>query len=203
MVLGSVDIGRPRSIPPFYPALLWSLLFLFGLRVVGQAAVAFLHVEFLPPMSAWYSGLLSYPRLLAAQVVIVVLYAKICLDLTRGRGFFAVPRRWLGDGLLAFGSFYLAAMVTRYAVRMAEFPGERWSGGSIPTAFHWVLAAFLIVVGAYHRQRTKPRPDLGPAECVRAWPRRAGSIAVLVGAACGAVWLGYMLAPLPPPAVGG
>jgi hypothetical protein len=202
MALRSVDTDRPRSIPLLYPALLWFLLFLFCLRIVGQAAVAALHVEFLPPMSAWYSGLLPYPWLLAAQVVVVVLYGKICLDFTRSRGFFATPRRRLGGGLLAFSSFYLATMVARYAVRMAQFPGERWSGGSIPTLFHWVLAAFLMVVGAYHWQWTKPLPDIGPTRRVPDWLRRTPWIVGLIAAGGCALWLGYLLAPLPPPAFG-
>ena len=55
--------------------------------------VAFLGVTFLPPMEEWYSGLLPYPYLLPTQFLIIFLFGKICLDLFRGHGFFAVPRR--------------------------------------------------------------------------------------------------------------
>jgi hypothetical protein len=56
---------------------LWLLLGLFVLRVMGQALVAFLDVEFLPPMEAWYSGLMPYEVLLPSQIVIVAVMAKI------------------------------------------------------------------------------------------------------------------------------
>jgi hypothetical protein len=41
--------------------LLWVLLFAFCLRVFGQMLVAFAGVYWLPPMEAWYSGLMPYP----------------------------------------------------------------------------------------------------------------------------------------------
>lgn len=52
--------------------LLWALLGLFILRVLGQAL----------------SGLMPYEVLLPSQIVLIALMAKICLDFTRGRGFF-------------------------------------------------------------------------------------------------------------------
>ena len=63
--------------------LLWALLTLFVLRVAGQAMVAFWGAPWLPPMERWYSGLLPYPLLLPAQIVIIVLMAKICSDSRR------------------------------------------------------------------------------------------------------------------------
>jgi hypothetical protein len=116
--------------------------------------VAFLHVSFLLPMEEWYSGLIPYRWLLPSQFLIILLYSKVCLDFTRGQGFFATPHRALGVGLLWFGSIYFAAMVVRYVVRMSLYPDERWLGGSIPIFFHWVLASFILLVGRYHL-----RPD--------------------------------------------
>ena len=58
---------------------------------------------------------------------------------------------------LSIGSVYLAVMVLRYAIRMSLYPSERWTGGSIPIVFHWVLAAFILVLGAYH-WRSFPAP---------------------------------------------
>ena len=126
-------------------AVLWILLFLFVLRVAGQALVRFAGVDFLPPMEKWYSGLMPYPYLLPAQAAIVLLYGKVCVDITRGTGFFGRPRRGLGRGLVVFGSVYLAAMI----VRIFVFP-EHY----IPTVFHWVLASFLLVAGRHHLQKT-------------------------------------------------
>ena len=88
------------SIPRHYFWLLTTLLFLFCLRVLGQVLVAFFGVTFLPPMEAWFSGLLPYPELLTSQILIILLYGKICLDFARGRGYFVTPRPRLGINLL-------------------------------------------------------------------------------------------------------
>lgn len=138
-----------------YAAWLWLLLGLFCLRVGGQLVVSLVPVSFLPPMEEWYSGLVPYGPLLVAQTLIILLYGKVCLDFTRGRGYFVVPQRRLGIGLLVFGSLYLAAMILRYVIRMSLYPDERWTGGSIPIFFHWILASFLLLVGQYHWSRTR------------------------------------------------
>ena len=39
-------------------------------------------------------------------------------------------------------------MVARYAITMTLYPERRWLGtGTIPIVFHWVLAAYLYVLG--------------------------------------------------------
>lgn len=177
-----------------HAAILWLLLLLFILRVVGQVLVAFFDVGFLPPMARWYSGLLPYPWLLASQAVIILVYGKVCIDFTRGHGFFVRPRRRFGVALLAFGALYLGVMLARYGIRMGLYPGERWTGGSIPTFFHWVLAGFLLVLGSYHWRESRgpgqPGAHLGPVS--------AGMAVILALALVLAA--GYALAPLPPPA---
>ena len=145
--------GSPRRLAP----LLWLLLGLFVLRVAGQALVACCGVGFLPPMTAWYSGLLAYEYLLPAQLAIIAFMTKICLDFTRGQGFFARPRRFFAVYWLAFGCIYLAVKVLRYPVQMVLLPESRWLGGTLPIFFHWVLAAFVILTGLHHRR--------GLAEC--------------------------------------
>jgi hypothetical protein len=124
-------------------AILWLLLALFVLRVVGQLLVALGMAPFLPPMEAWYSGLLPYEPLLVSQLVIIGLFAKICVDVTRGEGYFARPHRWLDRPLRIFGWLYVSAMVLRYALTMR---------GIIPVSFHLVLAAFLLVLAGGQRR---------------------------------------------------
>jgi hypothetical protein len=135
-----------------YARWLWLLLFLFCLRVLGQVLVAFWQVPFLPPMAEWYSGLLAYPWLLSSQLLIIVLYGMVCVDFTRGTGYFVEPSARFGRTLLIFGSVYLGAMVLRYIIRMAFSPDQRWFGGTIPIFFHWLLASFILLVGRYHRR---------------------------------------------------
>jgi hypothetical protein len=95
-------------------------------------------------MQAWYSGLMPYEYLLPAQLLIIVLMGKICVDFTRQRGFFYEPQKLFATAWLWFGYAYLAAMLAR-----AVFVWDR----PIPIVFHWVLAAFVITVGLSHRRR--------------------------------------------------
>ncbi len=123
--------------------LLWALLGLFVLRVLGQALVAFAGVQFLPPMQAWYSGLMPYEFLLPSQILLIVLMTWICIDFTRRRGPFYEAQPLFAVYWLYFGWIYLIAMIGRFV----------WFGLSIPVVFHWVLAAFMIAVGMSHKKR--------------------------------------------------
>jgi hypothetical protein len=112
--------------------------------VLGQVLVAFFDVRFLPPMEAWYSGLMPYEYLLPPQIILIAVMTKICIDFTRERGWFFNKNRFLGTVWLWFGYLYLAAMIAR-AVFLWDRP--------IPIVFHWVLAAFVITVGLSHKRR--------------------------------------------------
>jgi hypothetical protein len=187
--------GTQRVAARGVAALLWIFLVLFCLRVAGQALVVFFDVPWLPPMAAWQSGLLPYPWLLLSQIVIVVLFARISLDVGRGRGVFSEPRAWLGAAMLAFAVPYLLAMLVRYGVRMSLYPGERWVGGSIPTVFHWVLAGFLLTSGHHHWRRANPATRAGVRTRLARGPLLAAAVAILALA----LWGGAYLARLPPP----
>ncbi len=126
--------------------ILWLLLLLFAARVGGQVLVAFFGVTWLPPMERWHSGLMPYPVLLASQILIIALMIWICVDFTRGRGFFVRPRRAFAVHWLWLGWIYLGVMLVRFFIQ----------GPTIPVFFHWVLAAFMILVGLWHRRRLRP-----------------------------------------------
>jgi len=137
-----------------YAMWLFLLLLLFCFRVAGQMLVAFADVTFLPPMQEWYSGLLPYRYLLPAQFLIILLFSKVCLDLFRETGYFATPRQRMGKPLTIFGILYLETMIIRYILRMWLYPQERWTGGSIPIFFHWVLAAYVLVLASFNSSET-------------------------------------------------
>jgi hypothetical protein len=124
--------------------LLTILLALFIARVVGQLVVLLFHPAWLPPMEAWYSGLMPYEYLLPSQIVLIVVMTKICVDFTRQQGWFFERKKVLATEWLWFGYVYLAVMLAR-AVFLWDHP--------IPIVFHWVLAAFVITVGLSHRRR--------------------------------------------------
>ena len=135
--------------------ILWILLVIFILRVIGQILVVLNLQDFLPSMEEWQSGILPYPYLLILQIAIIIFYGKICLDFSKGRGFFAIPQKRLGKGFLIFGTMYLFAMFLRYILHMAFHPELRWFGGTIPIFLHCVLATFLILVGNFHWRHSK------------------------------------------------
>jgi hypothetical protein len=110
---------------------------------LGQFLVAFFDVQWLPPMERWYSGLIPYPALLGSQLLIIGLMATVSAQFTRRSGWFYEPKRLLGLPLLVFGAIYLAVMLGR-----AVLVWDR----AIPIVFHWVLAAFVITVGSWHRR---------------------------------------------------
>ena len=122
---------------------LWILLGLFALRVLGQLLVVAGMAPFLPPIDEWQSGLLPYPALLASQILILVLLITVCVQFSRGRGYFVGHHAWLATPLWVVGWLYAIGMVVRYALLRRDI---------IPVMFHIVLASFLLVVAHHHRQ---------------------------------------------------
>ncbi len=176
--------------------LLWVLMGLFCLRVLGQVLVEFLRVGFLPSSREWFSGLIPYPELLASQILIIALQAKIGLDFTRQSGWSYRPRHLAGLLLLPFGAIYLTAMIIRYVLRMGLYPHERWTGGSIPIFFHWVLALYVITVGVHHWRQSRPVQSTAPASLWRRLLRGGLQLAVWTLVASGlAAWVFYLLLP--------
>jgi hypothetical protein len=136
--------------PAAYAPWLWCFTSLFALRVLGQVVVVIFHPRWLPPMEQWYSGLLPYPYLLPAQILIFALMVAIDRHVAAGSGFFARCRPRLGRWLMGLSYVYFLGMVVRYVVRMTLHPDQRWLGGTIPIVFHCVLAAYLFTYGHYH-----------------------------------------------------
>ena len=153
-------ISQRRDVRWSCAVAMWTLLGLFVLRVTGQVLVAFLDVKFLPPMSEWYSGLLPYPILLPVQCVIIALFARICIDITRGHGTLAYASEQIGTFLTWFSAIYAVSVLTRYAITMSIHPDRRWLGtGTIPIVFHLILASYLFVWSRYHRVIGRPLRD--------------------------------------------
>jgi hypothetical protein len=121
--------------------ILWLLTGFFFLRVLGQALVAFGHVDRLPAMPAWYSGLLPYPILLPIQILILLVQITIDVDFSRGRGMFVRPRPRVGRALRWLSYLYALSMLVRLVVTRSH---------PIPIVFHWVLAGYLFTLGHFH-----------------------------------------------------
>jgi hypothetical protein len=116
-------------------ALLTALLALFIARVIGQVVVVVARPRWLPPMEAWYSGLMPYRYLLPSQIAIIALMMMMIRQVAIG----VPPHRSLALGIFIFATIYAGAMVVRFFVRRHPL---------IPILFHWVLAAFLFTYAA-------------------------------------------------------
>jgi hypothetical protein len=122
--------------------ILTALTLLFLARVAGQALVVFAGVTWLPPVESWYSGLLPYPVLLPAQLVILTVQAIVDHAAWTGRPWLDRPRPRAARGLRQFAYVYAVAMAVRWAVTGTH---------AIPVLFHWVLAVYLLVLAGLWR----------------------------------------------------
>jgi hypothetical protein len=122
-------------------AVLWVCVGLFLLRVLGQLEVVLIAPAWLPPMEQWYSGLLPYPLLLPAQILLLMLMSGLVVNEMR-RPCDGQRRDWLRIASLV----YFSAMVLRLIIQFARGADNVIDAGGIPIAFHWVLALFLLVL---------------------------------------------------------
>jgi hypothetical protein len=141
--------AAPRVVTPASPAawVLTALTLLFLVRVVGQALVVFAGVRWLPPVESWYSGLLPYPVLLPAQIVILAAQAVLDRAAWTGRPWLVRPRPRAARRLRWFSYAYALAMAVRWVVTGTH---------AIPVLFHWVLAAYLVTLAGLWRPAAAP-----------------------------------------------
>ncbi len=133
-------------VPSSRVVLLWAALGLFLLRVIGQVEVWLLAPAWLPPMEAWYSGLLPYPLLLPAQILLLMGMAVLAHVQTSPRCGNYAPSKRATAVLRSVAMLYFGGMALRLAVTVRNHGGEFYLHGGIPIAFHWVLALFLLVL---------------------------------------------------------
>ena len=134
-----------------YAVLLGVLTLVFAARVLGQLLVAVFGLGFLPPMDAWYSGLIPYPALLPIQIAILAIQLEICRELWVGAGAVSVSRPLLGHALAWVSLVYALTMVVRFVITSATLPEAGRFGNTIPIVFHWVLAAYLWILSRHLR----------------------------------------------------
>jgi hypothetical protein len=138
---------RRRLTPRSHTAawLSWSCVLLFAARVIGQIEVLLLAPGWLPPMQAWYSGLLPYYLLLPLQIVLLMAMSIVAWNRRVRTGRFAAARPRTAAALRHLACLYFAAMALRLLLNVIDNGADFWLAGAIPVAFHWVLALFLLV----------------------------------------------------------
>ena len=145
-----MPLDKKRELLRKYAIVFWILLGFFVLRVFGQILVEFFNVSFLPPSKFWMSAYVSqilgdyhYPVLLVAQIFAIGLLLKVCVDFTRGHGYFTEKSKWKRMILYAGIVYFVSMAVVRPIIE---------GGISIPSVFHGVLATFAIIAGIYYRR---------------------------------------------------
>ena len=134
-----------------YSLLLGILSLTFAARILGQLLVAVFSVGFLPPMEAWYSGLIPYSALLPIQLAILAIQFEISRELWVGAGAVSVPRPRLGRALAWVSLVYFLTMVARFVITSVMLSEAGTFGDTIPIVFHWVLAAYLWILSRHLR----------------------------------------------------
>ena len=117
-------------------------------RVAGQFIQVVAPVGFLPPLASWQGSNLPYPVLFAAQVGILVLIGWVYRRMATGRRVMA-PR--MAVPVIALGAIYFVVMAVRLVLGLTTMADIKWFASPIPTTFHMVLAAAVMVMGIHAR----------------------------------------------------
>jgi hypothetical protein len=130
-----------------YAPWLWLLLGLFAVRVLAQPIALRVDSPLLPRFESWHSGLLPYPLLVFTQVLILLWLARTAWVFSTGA---VSPHAQFGIVMIVIGGVYFAAMVMRLLLGATVLAGDRWFASPLPTVFHLVLAAYLLLYGHFH-----------------------------------------------------
>ncbi|NOT24758.1 MAG: hypothetical protein HOP16_01535 [Acidobacteria bacterium] len=135
-----------------FAPLLWLLAGLFAARVLAQPAALVIESPLLPRFESWHSGILPYPVLLLSQVALLVWLARTAFVFRTGN---VVGSFWVARVAIAFGAVYFVVMLARLLLGLTLLAHVRWFASPIPTAFHLVLATYLLVFGYVHASHAR------------------------------------------------
>ena len=125
----------------------------FLFRVMAQLLQALWPLDVLPSFESWHSATLPYPLLLASQLAILAVQVWLIVVIARHS---LRPRRQVGLALLVVGSLYFTFMLFRLIAGVTFFAHLPWFQARLPTIFHLVLAAFLLVLADFHLRFARP-----------------------------------------------
>lgn len=123
----------------------WLLVALFAARVIAQPLS--LVVSSLPTFESWHSAALPYSVLLVSQLVILAILGWATYRMTIGA---INAGRTFGVAVMSFGAVYFLVMIARLVLGLTIFSNVRWFASPLPTAFHLVLASWLLLYGHLH-----------------------------------------------------
>ena len=125
------------------------LLLIFLGRVTAQLWQYAWPTDALPPFSAWQSGALPYPILVASQFAIIAVGLWLIIRIAQGK---LGAHKRIGAGVLALGVLYFGFMAFRLVAGLTFLKESPFFGVLLPAIFHLVLASMLIIVGLHLRR---------------------------------------------------
>jgi hypothetical protein len=123
------------------------LLALFVVRVIAQPLSLIVDSPLLPRFESWHGGVLPYPVLVLAQLLIIAWFARTAWRFSKGN---VTPHRRRGVWVMAFGVVYFLTMLARLILGLTVLRESRWFTSYLPTFFHLVLSSFLLLYAHYH-----------------------------------------------------
>lgn len=126
---------------------IFCLLSLFIFRVAAQFIQLIYPLECLPSFDKWQSGALPYPLLLFIQLLIIIFIFMQGKKFINGQ--VKINLR-IGKTYLWLGLLYSILMLFRLLAGLTVAADHYWFSAKMPTFFHLVLAACLILIGYYH-----------------------------------------------------
>lgn len=148
----------------YFPWML-GLAGLFVLRVLAQLVQALHPLSFLPPFQVWHGAILPYPLLVAFQIAVMSVLARV---LWRVRTDAISPSPWKYRTCFSLGGIYFAFMGFRLFAGLTFLADHPWFSRSLPAFFHVVLATFILMLGHYiYKKGAEPTPHSGGSVTVR------------------------------------
>jgi hypothetical protein len=126
---------------------LWILAALFALRVAAQPLALVVDAPILPRFESWHNGLLPYPLLLGAQLLILAWLVTTAYRVSHAA---VQPSRLFGRLVIGVAGVYGMTMLTRLLPGATVIREVRWFASPVPTVFHLVLAGYLFIYGRVH-----------------------------------------------------
>ena len=128
------------------------MLALFVIRVIAQPLSLIVDSPLLPRFESWHGGVLPYPALLLAQLLIIAWFTRTAWRFSKGD---VTPHHRRGIWVTAFGIVYFLTMLARLILGLTVLRESRWFTSYLPTFFHLVLASYLLLYAHYHLQSAK------------------------------------------------
>ena len=173
---------------PLHRPILATLSFMFFLRIAAQYLQRNNDFAGLPTFDLWHSETMPYSVLLGLQILILMAMVAVTLRISH-----ELLRPRLGRAFKFAAFVYALAMLLRLTIGVLDLSSSTWFDGAVSTAFHFVLAAFLLTLGT---MLTGNDPAMPWEKAARKVARLSAYPVLIIGGYAMYVWLRESGAPL-------